>query len=239
MKLIPPLLVLAGGFGTRLRTVVADVPKALAPVAGRPYLHHLVAQWVADGVTEFVFLLHYEARMIENFLAQEAADGTLRNCTVAAVVEPRPLGTGGAIAHAVRARQIRGTFLVANADTWLGAALPVVGAQTGPALGVVHVSDAGRYGSVRLEGDRVFAFEEKSAERGAGWINAGLYHFPAEVFTDWAGQPFSLERETLPKLVAARALRAVRLETEFIDIGVPADYHRFCRWIEDAKSAPL
>lgn len=239
MTAVPPLFVLAGGFGTRLRTAVRDVPKPLAPVLGVPYLHYLIRQWVADGVKEFVFLLHHQAELIEAFLRSAVAEEALRGCAVATVTESKPMGTGGAIAYAIRERRIRGTFLVANADTWLGEAISAVAAQPAPALGIVYVEDAGRYGSVLLDGEQAIGFEEKRENAGAGWINAGLYHLAAEGFSKWDGRPYSLERETLPQLAAGHTLRAARLKNEFIDIGVPEDYYRFCRWIETAKNTPL
>lgn len=239
MKDSVQLLVLAGGFGTRLRSVVAEVPKPLAPVAGQPYLHYLLERWVRDGVTSFVFLLHHQAGLIEAFLQQEQRTGILRGCSVDTVIEQEPMGTGGAVAHAVRQQKLSGSFLVANADTWLGSAIGSLAPVGPPALGVVHVEDASRYGRVRLEGNRVSAFEEKRADAGAGWINAGLYHLEPGLFEGWDGRPFSLEREILPRLAAANALRAVPLETDFIDIGVPEDYHRFCRWIESGQTASL
>jgi D-glycero-alpha-D-manno-heptose 1-phosphate guanylyltransferase len=239
---MPPtsLLVLAGGFGTRLRTAVSAVPKALAPVADRPYLYYLIENWVEQGVTSLTFLLHYQADLIEGFLESWQSMGkTPSNCAVRTVIEPRPLGTGGAIAFAVQQLEITGSFLAANADTWLGSGIQQVSNARAPAMAVVRVENSERYGSVRVEQNTVTGFDEKQHSGGAGWINAGLYHLHAAQFQDWNCQPFSLEREMFPALANAGQLKAIPLGTEFIDIGVPEDYFRFCRWIESGKLSAL
>ncbi len=89
------LLVLAGGFGTRLRSAVPEVPKPLAPVADQPFLFYLVESWLAQGVTKLIFLLHHKAKNIEDFLQELKARGLLKHCEVQTLTEPEPLGTGG------------------------------------------------------------------------------------------------------------------------------------------------
>src|ERR1017187_6530825 len=111
------LLVLAGGFGTRLKSVVSEVPKALAPVGDVPFLHLQFEHWKNQGVTSFVFLLHHRADHIIDFINGEQY-GLLKNCAVQWIIEPTPMDTGGAIAYAIQQLNIRGNFLVTNADTW-------------------------------------------------------------------------------------------------------------------------
>jgi NDP-sugar pyrophosphorylase family protein len=233
------LLVLAGGFGTRLRSVVSEVPKPLAPVVGRPYLHYLIESWIDQGVSTLTFLLHHQTDLIKAFLEQQKNEGRLAGCEVRTLTEPQPLGTGGAVAYAVRQLQLTESFLVTNADTWLGSGVGQVFETAAPAMAVVRVGNSERYGSVRFEQSRAFAFEEKQNTSGPGWINAGLYHLHADLFGAWNGQPYSLERELFPKLVAAGGLQVAPLETDFIDIGIPEDYFRFCRWIESGKAGAL
>lgn len=233
------LLVLAGGFGTRLRSAVADVPKPLAPVMGRPYLQYLIEHWVGQGVSELSFLLHFQADMIVDFLSTQQREGCLRGCKLNVVVEPRPLGTGGAIAFAVDQLAMRGTFLVANADTWVGGDLQRIVQAGSPSMAVIRVENAERYGSVQIENDKVVTFREKLDSVGPGWINAGLYHLDCDAFRNWDGEPYSIERELFPLLAREGRLNAVPLDTDFIDIGIPEDYFRFCRWIESGKTGGL
>lgn len=233
------LLVLAGGFGTRLRSVVAEVPKPLAPIEGRPFLEYLVESWVEQGITRFTFLLHHQADLIEAFLDARKGDRRFRDSEFHTLCEPQPMGTGGAVAYAVREQRLAGSFLVANADTWLGSGVERVFRTEAPAMATVRVGNSERYGSLNVDGDKVIGFAEKQDSAGPGWINAGLYHLPADLFRDWDGQPFSIERRMFPELAAGGRLQAVPLETDFIDIGIPEDYRRFGRWIGSGKGAKL
>lgn len=231
------LLVLAGGFGTRLRSAVPEVPKPLAPIGGRPFLSYQIECWVAQGVRRLSFLLHHQAGLVEKFLDELRGQSWLGDCELRSVTESVPMGTGGAVAFAIDRLKISGPFLVTNADTWLGTGLAELSASAAPAIAVVQVPDSGRYGAVRTdESGRISAFDEKSELAGAGWINAGLYHLHPQLFEGWDGAAFSLERDSFPGLVAAGKLTAVPLATEFIDIGIPADYFRFCRWIEAGRN---
>ena len=233
------LVVLAGGFGTRLRSAVSEVPKPLAPVFGRPYLHYLIERWVEQGVTQFTFLLHHQGSSIKAFLESQQNEGRLRDCELRTLTEPHPLGTGGAVAYAVQQLRMTGSFLVANADTWLGSGIEQVVKAPVPAMTIVRVESSERYGSVLVQQNKVVAFEEKQNSSRPGWINAGLYHLHADLFNGWNGLPFALERELFPTLAEAGRLTPVPLATDFIDIGIPEDYHRFCRWIESGKVGVL
>ena len=229
------LLVLAGGFGTRLQSVVSDVPKALAPVGNVSFLYLQLEHWIAQGVRSFVFLLHHQADLIIGFLKEEQI-GLLKDCEIQWLVEPTPMDTGGAIAYAVEQLHLSGDFLVTNADTWLGTGIQELWQAGSPSMAVVKVADAGRYGNVQFDDvNLISAFKEKSTTAGAGWINAGLCQLHAELFIEWNHEPFSLERIIFARLAAQGKLKAVPLQTNFIDIGVPEDYFRFCRWIEFEK----
>jgi D-glycero-alpha-D-manno-heptose 1-phosphate guanylyltransferase len=233
------LLVLAGGFGTRLQTVVSDVPKALAPVGGVPFLQLQLEHWLVQGLREFTFLLYHQADQIIAFL-QAQQSGILEDCQINWLVEPTPMDTGGALAHAVRELDLHGDFLMTNADTWLGGGVQELMRAASPAMAVANLADVSRYGHVHFdEDDHVTAFAEKKPRSESGWINAGLCHLDAGLFKDWDGKPFSLERKLFAELVQNHKLTAIQLKTDFIDIGVPDDYHRFCRWVEAGRQAPL
>jgi NDP-sugar pyrophosphorylase family protein len=233
------LLVLAGGFGTRLKTAIADVPKALAPIGDVPFLHLQLEHWLAQGLREFTFLLHHQADQIIAFL-QAQQGGLLKDCQVDWLIEPMPMDTGGAIAHAVKTLDLKDDFLMTNADTWLGGGIHEMMQSAAPAMAVVNLPDVSRYGQVHFDEDqRVTAFAEKKVQCAAGWINAGLCHLNADMFRNWDCQPFSLERNLFSRLVQDRYLTVVPLKTDFIDIGVPADYHRFCRWVATGRQDPL
>lgn len=226
-----PFLVLAGGFGTRLRSLVSDVPKPLAPVAGRPFIVHLIRQWVAQGVSDFIFLLHYEAGKIESLLDELSGDDEFSGVTFKVLVEKTPLGTGGAILNAVQFFGITQGFMVANADTWLGSGVEKLAVMKSSAIGAVKVPNTQRYGALKLSEGKVSSFEEKTASVGEGYVNSGLYHLLPEVFEGFQnGTSFSIETQVFPKLVASRQLGVIKLTEGFIDIGIPEDYLTFCEW---------
>lgn len=225
------LLVLSGGFGTRLKTVLSNVPKALAPVGKVPFLHLQIERWLEQGLREFTFLLHHQADQIITFL-QEERDGLLKDSQVDWVIESMPMGTGGAVAHAVNILKLKNDFLLTNVDTWLGSGVNEMIRSKAPTIAVISLPDVSRYGQVYFDNShRVTSFAEKTQKSAEGWVNAGLSYLDASLFNDWDGQPFSLERNLFPKLIDSRCLTAVPLHTDFIDIGIPDDYHRFCRWV--------
>jgi D-glycero-alpha-D-manno-heptose 1-phosphate guanylyltransferase len=233
------LLVLAGGFGTRLQAAVSNVPKALAPIGRVPFLQLQIQNWLDQGVNEFTFLLHHRANQIIDFL-QEMQYGLLKGCKVNWITEKRPMDTGGAIALAVKTLDLKGNFLITNADTWLGSGICEMMQSDSTSMAVVKLTDVSRYGQVHFDYDqRITAFVEKNGICTEGWINAGLCLLNAELFKNWDGQPFSLERDLFCTLVQTRRLTAVPIQTDFIDIGVPANYQQFCHWVSAGRPVPL
>ena len=224
------ILVLAGGFGTRLRNLLGNIPKPLAPVGSMPFLHYQVEHWIAQGARSFVFLLHHKAHLMVRFI-EERQQTLMANCEVEIIIEPLPLDTGGAVAYAVRKLDLHGNFIITNADTWLGFGLRELCFATADTMAVVRCDDVSRYGLVDIDEDgMVLSFREKGTSRGPGWINAGMGVFQAEHFREWNGERLSLEKDVFPKLVAGKELRALTLGSDFIDIGIPEDYWRFCHW---------
>jgi NDP-sugar pyrophosphorylase family protein len=235
-----PLIVLAGGFGTRLRELVTDVPKPLAPVAGKPFIVHLIEHWIAHDVKEFIFLLHFEAHLIEATLLELSRDKRFRNIKIDVVVETKPLGTGGAVLNAISELGIKDSFLVVNADTWLGHGYREL-SEAGPCtLAAVSVPNSQRYGSLVFNEYGISEFKEKSKSNGQAFISSGLYHLLPDIFEGFdPGSSFSLEEQVFPNLVSKNMLGVIELNTIFIDIGVPEDYLKFCKWINSEKKYDL
>ena len=232
------LLILAGGKGSRLKSEVPDLPKVLAPINGNPFLDFQMRNWLSQGVNSFVFILHHDAEMIKKYIASKYPELVTKKL-IEFVVEPYPLDTGGAIANAVKELKISGKFLVTNADTWLGSGFQQVWKSPSPAIGIIKVSDISRFGEVNYKDNKITSFEEKNNKSDEGYINAGIFVFKAIHFNSWDQDIFSLERDFLPSLVADNKLIAVKLNTDFIDIGIPSDYNRFCDWISSNKNNRL
>ncbi|QNN47837.1 nucleotidyltransferase family protein [Thermomonas brevis] len=218
-------IVLAGGLGTRLRTVVADVPKPLAPVAGRPFLAWLLDRLANAGLRRCILATGHRAGMIE-----QAIGARWRDMEIAYSVESEPLGTGGAIRLA--ASHLQGSAAhVLNGDTWLDylpAALEAAAltARAPMAIALARMDDVTRYGAVDVCGTRAMDFREKG-ESGVGWINAGCYFLGAAALSALpARAAFSFEREVLQPCALAGQVAAFTDTSGFIDIGVPEDFAR-------------
>lgn len=221
-------IVLAGGLGTRLKSAVPDLPKCLAPVGARPFLEIQLQSLARQGFTRFVLSLGHQADLVQ------AAVGRFRvDAAIECIVESAPLGTGGAVAFAMREAGLAEAAVV-NGDTFLDADLAAMlqplqrGAGEQFRMATIAVPDRARFGGVALDGSVVTAFVEKG-HGGPGLINAGLYRLHVDAFAGFApGTAFSMETQVMPALLPRRALRAATLQGAFIDIGVPEDYHRFC-----------
>lgn len=225
MRAADEAIVLVGGLGTRLRSVVADLPKPLAPVAGRPFLAHLLDQMAAAGLRRVILATGYRAGQVEQAIGSRWA-----GMDIVYSREQHPLGTGGAIRLA--ATQLQGTGVhLANGDTFLRYqphALERLVLDAGVSLGIAlaHVPDIGRYGAVEIAGNRVAAFREKGGH-GPGLINAGSYFLSAAGLAALpAANNYSFETAVLLPLAAARGVVALTDTQDFIDIGVPEDYAR-------------
>jgi len=217
-------IVLAGGLGTRLRKVVPDLPKALAPVAGQPFIDFLLHSLAASGCQRVVIAVGYRCELIVEHVGSKFA-----GLDVAYSIEDEPLGTGGATRKALSAIE-SSRAVVLNADTWLEIHYPAMldahcDAAARVTMAVREVADVGRYGAVDVEARRVVRFEEKGVRRGPGLINAGAYVFEQDVFDDVRlPDAFSLEVDFLTPCVARLAPLAFPVRGAFVDIGVPDDY---------------
>ncbi len=221
---MPDALVLAGGFGTRLRAVVADVPKPMAPVAGRPFLELLLTLLARQGVQRAVLSLGHMAGLVQAHFGRAFA-----GMEIVCETEPVPLGTGGAIRRCLA--HCRGSAaLVVNGDTLLDLDLPALHGHWAqhrrPVIIGRQEADTSRYGRLQSEGGRLTGFAEKGAG-GPGVINTGHYLLPTGLFDGHAlPEAFSFESDFLVPKVQALGFDLVMTTGRFIDIGVPEDYAR-------------
>jgi len=218
-------VLLVGGLGTRLRTVVTSAPKPLAPVGNRPFLELLIRQLGSQGIRSLIMCTGYLADQIES----EFGKGSGLGVTIEYSKEPEALGTAGAVKFAERFLQGVPCFLVMNGDSFLELDLNQLiqlhrthgGLAT---MAVVSVENAGRYGTVHLDSDnKVTAFCEKTGSDSPGLINAGVYVFSPAILGLIPAGPVSLEKDIFPKLLGEEVY-ASREQGVFIDIGTPADY---------------
>ena len=221
-------LILAGGLGTRLAGVIGDIPKVLAPVNGRPFLDYQLEYLACEGVSKVVLSLGYRAEVVLAHLAK-----TKSQIEVETIVEPRPLGTAGAIAFA-RPRLRSDPVLTLNGDTWLDLDLEAMLAEHYAShealatISCVAVDDTRRYGGVKVSADRtVSCFVEKDESFSTpGLVNGGVYMLSARLLNSLPGLGSSLEHDVLPHLSTGTLYAYLVPEASFLDIGTPESYAR-------------
>lgn len=211
---------LVGGLGTRLGEITQERPKPILDVGGRPFLDYLLDEIVRHGVRDVVLLAGHRADQVRRW----AASSAWPQVSMQVLEEPRPLGTGGALAAARHV--LDDEFLLLNGDSLFDINLLDLAVQPLPptAVGLLalkRVPDDSRYGVVRLEGDRVAAFEERPRAAGSGLINGGVYRFRRALLDEIEAAPCSLERDVLPSLARRGMLRARVYDRPLLDIGVP------------------
>jgi NDP-sugar pyrophosphorylase family protein len=216
--------ILVGGFGTRLRPVVADRPKVLAEVQGRPFLAYLLDQIADAGLRSVVLCTGYMGDQV-----QAVFGDTYGGLHVTYSREMSPLGTAGALRLALPLLA-SDPVLIMNGDSFCDTDLQAFwrwhGARGAEAALLLHkTGDTRRYGRVRVNAEgRVLSFEEKSDNGGAGWMNAGIYMLSRRLLlTIPMGRAVSLEREMFPAWIE-QGLDGYRSTGRFVDIGTPEAY---------------
>ncbi len=224
--MITEAIVLAGGLGTRLQSVVADVPKSLAPVAGKPFLSYLLDYSKQQGIKNFVFALGYKTELIESFVKEYLPTGTFRFS-----IEQEPLGTGGAIYRAAGLLSSP-AGIVLNADTFFSVSFSDLGEmhkkqKADCTLALKPMKSFDRYGAVNMDSRHLVTgfTEKKFLEQGL--INGGVYALSREAFLKHPFLPvFSFEKDYLEKEYRSKKIFGMVSDAYFIDIGIPADYQR-------------
>jgi NDP-sugar pyrophosphorylase family protein len=217
-------VILAGGLGTRLLSVVADRPKVLAEINGKPFLSYLFDQLVSMGCRSVILCTGYLGEQIQQTFGEQFGKLRLRYSK-----EHQPLGTAGALRLALPLL-VSDPVLVMNGDSYCGADLKAYwdwyrGCRPRASLLLTQVSNSGRYGSVAIDGvGRVVQFLEKSKDQGAASINAGIYFLSREVLVAIPAETMvSLEYDVFPKLVG-KGLFGFASHGDFLDIGTPEDF---------------
>ena len=223
-------VILAGGLGTRLRSVVSEVPKCMAPVDGKPFLQYML-EWLSRfDVSHVVLSVGYLREVIFAFI-----DSREWPFEISYAVEEEPLGTGGGIRLALtKCREDR--VIVLNGDTFFNVDLKALTFAAPVTLALKPMRDFDRYGAVDLAGGLVTGFHEKTACT-EGLINGGVYALVRSRL-DLAFYPgrFSFEKDLLEPLAAARLVAGQVQEGYFIDIGIPEDYTRAQRELPEIRA---
>lgn len=219
------VIILAGGKGTRLREAVADLPKPMADIKGKPFLYYLLEWLTSYPVEKIVMSVGYKADCIINYFGK-----SFQNIPIEYILEEKPLGTGGAIVFAMRS--ITGNdLLIINGDTYFPVDLNRFSDLHHKSRSLLSVAlkpmlNFSRYGTVVCNGEKIIRFEEKKV-CAEGLINGGIYFLNKTLLSNrHLPEVFSFEKEVLEKDAGTEGLKGFIFDTTFIDIGIPEDYYR-------------
>ncbi len=226
---MPSAVILAGGLGTRLRSVVSDVPKPMAPVRGRPFLEYQLDYWINQGISRFVLSVGYRHETITGHFGSR-----YKGVQLEYAVEEQPLGTGGGLLLAAEKIDQGKPFLLLNGDTYFEAdwnALDACAVEHDAdwCFSLFETSEKGRYMGIGLSTQGRITSLKSGIEQGHRLANGGVYWVhPRTLFgAGRLGEKMSLEDDLFPQALAAgRRLCGIEFRGTFIDIGVPDDYHR-------------
>lgn len=226
---MPSAVILAGGLGTRLRSVVSDVPKPMAPVGGRPFLAYQLDYWINQGISRFVLSVGYRHEAITGYFGTH-----YKGVELEYAIEEQPLGTGGGFLLAAEKLNQDTPFLLLNGDTYFEADWNALDAfalehEADWCFSLFETSEKGRYMGIGLSAQGRITSLKSGIEQGHRLANGGVYwvHPRALFGAGRLGEKMSLEDDLFPQALAAgRRLCGIEFRGTFIDIGVPNDYHR-------------
>jgi D,D-heptose 1,7-bisphosphate phosphatase len=221
-------IILAGGFGTRLQSVIKDVPKPMADIDGMPFLCYIFLYLKKYNITNIVLSVHYLNEKIINFFGD-----SYLGINIKYAIEEEPLGTGGAILNSLKYINQNRQVIIINGDTFLQIdyqELANFHNHNNSDLTMVlrDVEDASRYGCVKINDDKqVINFTEKNIEKKSGFINGGIYILNPQIFSNYnLLTKFSFEQDFLSKFINLIKPYAFISNDYFIDIGIPEDYQK-------------
>ncbi len=230
-------ILLAGGLGTRLRSVVNDRPKPMAVIQGKPFMEYVIQELAGQGIDDIIFAVGYKGSMVEEYFT----DGKKFGIHTSYAYEETLLGTAGAIKNAARHMTGQEVFVL-NADTFYRMDYHRLirqrkDTELDMALVLREVEDVSRYGQALLAEGMLTGFNEKTREQKAGTINGGVYLMRRDLINEIPEGKVSLEQDMIPKwLSEGRRLGGFVNDGYFIDIGIPQDYYRF---MDDIKKGVL
>lgn len=232
MTIVKQAAILIGGKGTRLGDAVRSTPKPLLEVCGRPFVEHVMLNLRRFGFDSFILLAGYQSEVVQETYTGKSEFARKLGGDIKVVVEPSPMGTGGALKYAQG--HLQDEFLLLNGDSifdfnYLDLCLCAHDQEPDNWLGrvaLLPVENASRYGLVELDGTEIKAFREKPEEPESGLVNSGVYWLKSEMLNFIADTPCSLEQEVFPKLASEGKLVGRTYQGFFIDIGIPEDLQR-------------
>jgi len=222
-------IILAGGEGKRLRPVINDIPKPMAPIKGKPFLEYIILQLKSQNLKDIIISTGYKGSIIKNYFQ----DGGNWDINIEYSEEDKPLGTGGALRKAGELIDDE-QFIVMNGDSFFDIEFKQLISfheekQAVATISLAYAETIERYGHVEIGNDgEITKFVEKGNSVSAGHVNGGIYILNSELINKIPLGQVSLETEVLPNLIN-RGLFGMKFKSFFIDIGKPEEYQRICK----------
>lgn len=213
-------IILAGGYGTRLKNVIFDIPKPMAPINKVPFLTYLFKQLERNGFTKIVLAVGYLHNIIINYYGNR-----FNNIDIEYSIEDEPLGTGGCILKALEKIDEK-YFFVINGDTFFDIDFSKLIKPINILMVCKKMQNTSRYGRILINNGIIGEFTEKGIKE-SGYINGGIYYINREVFQKFElPQKFSLEIEFFKKYLSQLQIQVYLSDNYFIDIGIPDDFDK-------------
>lgn len=224
--MINEAIILAGGLGTRLRAVVSDLPKCMAPVAGKPFLHYVLLHLKKEGIQNFIFSVGYKSESIISYVQEN-----FNNISYDFSIEEEPLGTGGAVQLALQ-KSTQENNIICNGDTMFNIHINDLSdlhsiKNSECTLCLKPMNNFDRYGVVTLDKNNCIEYFKEKQFYSNGLINGGVYALNKKAFLSKnLPAKFSFEKNYLEEYVSDKKMYGVVQDEYFIDIGIPEDYKR-------------
>lgn len=219
------VIILAGGFGTRLRSIISNVPKPMAPINDKPFLWYIMEWLYKQNIKKVILCVSYKSEVIKDYFGDK-----YKEMEIVYSIEEVPLDTGGAIKKAFEKVNSEYIFIV-NGDTFFDISIwkmfdHHLKTQSCMTIALKPMKDCDRYGTVVLSNDRIVSFKEKEYKKH-GNINGGIYITHRNLFNEFEMQKkFLFENDFIIKHIASLKLMGFIADEYFIDIGIPQDYKR-------------
>lgn len=232
-------VILAGGLGTRLRSVVNDLPKPMAPIHGRPFLEYLIDYWITQGVSDFILSVGYRYNDIVNHFGNQ-----YKTAKISYIIEDTPLGTGGGLVMAAERIGLNKQFLLLNGDTFFEVTLTQLRQfhkekKSDLTFSLFKNNDTARYMGMDVHQDGSIMHLKSAQSNENSFVNGGVYLINSNLFADGsfiAGNKYSFEADLIPSFLSHnKKVYGLNFDSFFIDIGVPDDYLRTVQLFKTAN----
>lgn len=225
-------IILAGGLGKRLRSVVSNVPKPMAPINNKPFLEYLLKYWKSQGVTKFILSVGYKHHCIINYFGSR-----FENINIEYVIEDNPLGTGGALLESVKKIDSTDSFLLINGDTFFQVQLKKLikfhlNKNSSMTLSLFKSKNFKRYKQLNLDDNCKITFDVKA--KFNTFVNGGVYLINLEILKKIKrkNNSFSFEFEIDNLIMTNSNIFGLFFNNKFLDIGTPEDYKKASNFLK-------